>query len=105
MFMGERFERLLTNMAKDEGADSIICTHSHFASLRMHNNVMYANCDDWIDSLTVITEDRNGQIELFKWTPEPNSQSRSVLFSDKHFIYGQEIRIWSCIITPQKLVV
>ena len=93
MFMGERFERLLTNMAKDEGADGIICGHSHLPSLRMHNNVMYANCGDWVDSLTAITEDHDGQIELLKWKPEPNSLSRSVLFSDKHLVYEQKVRI------------
>jgi len=92
MFMGERFERLLTTMAKEIGADGIICGHSHLPGLRTHNNIMFANCGDWVDSLTAITEDHNGHIELFKWRPEPNSQSRSVLFSGEPMMDEQEVR-------------
>ncbi|MEI4235118.1 UDP-2,3-diacylglucosamine diphosphatase [Roseovarius sp. D22-M7] len=71
MAMGERFETLLASMAKEAGTDGVICGHSHRPGVRVHNDTTYANCGDWVDSLTALTEDHNGHIELYSWQREP----------------------------------
>ena len=91
-FMGDRFERLLTKMAKDVGADGIICGHSHLPGIRKHNGLIYANCGDWVDSLTAVTEDHNGHIDLFEWEPEPKPRSHSFWFSEAHLGSENEMR-------------
>jgi len=70
MAMGERFETLLVAAAKEAGADGVICGHSHRPVVRMHGSMTYANCGDWVDSLTALTEDQNGRIELHQWRSE-----------------------------------
>jgi UDP-2,3-diacylglucosamine pyrophosphatase LpxH len=69
--MGERFEALLLATAKKNGADGVICGHSHRPIVRKHGDMTYANCGDWVDSLTALTEDQNGRIELLRWRTEP----------------------------------
>ncbi|MEE2945012.1 MAG: UDP-2,3-diacylglucosamine diphosphatase [Pseudomonadota bacterium] len=71
MAMGERFETLLIATAKEAGANGVICGHSHRPVVRMHGDMTYANCGDWVDSLTALTEDQNGRIELHRWRSEP----------------------------------
>lgn len=71
MAMGKRFETLLVATAKEAGANGVICGHSHRPIVRRHGDMIYANCGDWVDSLTALTEDQNGRIELLRWCPEP----------------------------------
>jgi len=68
--MGERFETRLVFAANNAGADGVICGHSHRPGVRTHDGMIYANCGDWINSFTALTEDHKGQIELHWWCPE-----------------------------------
>lgn len=68
--MGERFENLLIFAADSAGADGVICGHSHRPGVRTHDGMIYANCGDWINSLTALMEDHKGQIQLYRWCPE-----------------------------------
>lgn len=68
--MGERFETLLVFAADNAAADGVICGHSHRPGVRTRDGMIYANCGDWINSLTALTEDHKGQIELHWWYPE-----------------------------------
>ena len=92
LFMGDRFEKLLTKMAKDVGADGVICGHSHRPGIWKHNDLIYANCGDWVDSLTAVTEDHSGHIELFEWKPEPKPRSRLLPFSEAQLGNKPEVR-------------
>lgn len=69
--MGQGYESRLTTMGKAAGAQGVICGHTHRPGLRTHNDLIYANCGDWVDSLTALTEDHEGRIELVRWRPEP----------------------------------
>ena len=67
MLIGNRFESRLTDLARSSGHDGVICGHYHKAALRLSNGVTYANCGDWVDSLTALTETRDGALQLVQW--------------------------------------
>jgi len=69
--MGDRFERRLVAMAREAGTEGVICGHSHKAGLKRHGEVIYANCGDWVDSLTALVEDHEGALHLVEWGAEP----------------------------------
>lgn len=62
-----KFERLLTNYAKENQCDGVICGHIHHAVIKNVNGIKYINCGDWVESLTAITEDFNGEISILEW--------------------------------------
>lgn len=68
--MGGRFETRLVALAKATGADGVICGHSHKPALKELDGATYANCGDWVDSLTALTEDHTGALRLVEWVPE-----------------------------------
>ncbi|WP_417742109.1 UDP-2,3-diacylglucosamine diphosphatase [Salipiger sp.] len=69
--MGDRFERRLIKLARAAGTGGVICGHSHKPGLRRHGEMVYANCGDWLDSLTAMTEDAHGTLSLVEFTAAP----------------------------------
>ena len=67
--MGERFEKRLVKLARASGTTGVICGHSHKPGLREHGGVVYANCGDWIDSLTALVEDHSGALRMLRHAP------------------------------------
>ncbi|RME18334.1 MAG: UDP-2,3-diacylglucosamine diphosphatase [Alphaproteobacteria bacterium] len=65
--MADRFERKLTGLAAFAGADGVICGHSHKPLMREIDGVLYANCGDWVDSMTAIAEEPDGRLQLLAW--------------------------------------
>jgi UDP-2,3-diacylglucosamine pyrophosphatase LpxH len=63
-------ERRLVRMARAEGFDGVICGHFHIARLNDRHGLIYANCGDWVDSLTAIVEADDGGLQLLAWCPE-----------------------------------
>ena len=54
------FEESLVNLAKNKRCDGIICGHIHHPENKYYGNLHYLNSGDWIDSLSALTEDENG---------------------------------------------
>lgn len=71
--MGGRFERRLVKLARAVGADGVICGHSHRPALRDVDGALYANCGDWVDSFTALTEDHDGTLRLVAWGAAPSA--------------------------------
>lgn len=61
-------ERRLTALAEKHGADGIICGHLHKPALRCNNGILYANCGDWVNSLSAVAEDTLGRFSLIDWS-------------------------------------
>lgn len=61
---GARHERRLVALARAQGHDGVICGHFHKPALHDRDGLTYANCGDWVDSLTAIAEDREGHLRL-----------------------------------------
>lgn len=67
---GRRFEKRLVKRAREGGYDGVICGHFHKPALHDDFGVIYANCGDWIDSFTAITEAADGRLHLLRWIPD-----------------------------------
>ncbi|HBM59597.1 UDP-2,3-diacylglucosamine diphosphatase [Salipiger marinus] len=74
--MGDGFETKLTKLAEAAGATGVICGHSHKPGVRTHGQMTYANCGDWVDSLTALVEDFDGRLQLLAYERVPVPASR-----------------------------
>lgn len=68
---GSGYEQRLIALAAEAEADGIVCGHSHKPSLREVDGLIYANCGDWVDSLTALAEDHSGALQLLQWSAAP----------------------------------
>lgn len=73
-------DRLLA-LADQSGHDGVICGHFHRPALRESNGMTYANCGDWMDSLTALVETHDGTLQLLEWAPQ--SRTHSVALTQK----------------------
>lgn len=74
----DRFEARLSQMAAQRGFDGIVCGHFHKPALHCDHGPLYANCGDWVDNATALTEDHDGNLRLIRWNgagqPTPQAQ-------------------------------
>ena len=54
------FDRMLTDMAKTKGCDGVICGHIHRPEDRMIDGIRYLNSGDWVETLSALGEDHEG---------------------------------------------
>lgn len=69
MYRGRKHERLLVERARKKGLHGVICGHFHIAGLHDDHGLTYANCGDWLDSMTALAEDHSGTLSLLSWRP------------------------------------
>ncbi|MEW9572180.1 UDP-2,3-diacylglucosamine diphosphatase [Rhodanobacter sp. Si-c] len=64
----ERYIARFVQAGLDDAArrrlDGIVCGHIHRAALIQRDGLIYANDGDWVESLTVLTEDMDGALRL-----------------------------------------
>jgi UDP-2,3-diacylglucosamine pyrophosphatase LpxH len=78
MYKSRGHERRLIDMARARGLDGVICGHFHIASLHEDHGLIYANCGDWVDSLTAIAESPDGGLQLLAWQAEGAVAARDI---------------------------
>lgn len=61
------FEKMLAELAASKGCDGVICGHIHYPEDRMVGNVRYLNSGDWVESLSALTEDFEGNWSIFRY--------------------------------------
>lgn len=64
LHLGRGHERRLVDLARQRGADGVICGHYHMAGLHDRYGLVYANCGDWVTSMTCLSEDYSGRLHL-----------------------------------------
>lgn len=74
-YRGRQHEEKLVKRAKDGGYDGVICGHFHIAELHRDHGVWYANCGDWVDSMSAIAEAHDGSLQLLTLTAAPVAQT------------------------------
>lgn len=58
------YEKQLTELAKLKNCQGIICGHTHKPAKKMIYDICYMNSGDWIESMTALTEDFDGNWNL-----------------------------------------
>lgn len=61
------FETALAEEAKKQGVDGVICGHIHKAEIREIDGILYCNDGDWVESLTALVEEADGELRLIDW--------------------------------------
>lgn len=61
------YEKILSNECKKRNLDGVICGHIHHAELKQIDGVDYANCGDWVESCSALTEGFDGEIQIVHW--------------------------------------
>lgn len=61
------YESELAKMAKSKGCDGIICGHIHKPENRMIDGIHYLNSGDWVESMSALAEDHEGNWELIHY--------------------------------------
>lgn len=61
------FEHVMTEEARRRECDGVVCGHIHKAEIRDINGILYANDGDWVESLTALVEDFEGNIRIIHW--------------------------------------
>lgn len=61
------FEHVMTEEARRRECDGVVCGHIHKAEIRDVNGVIYANDGDWVESLTALVEDFDGNLRIIHW--------------------------------------
>jgi UDP-2,3-diacylglucosamine pyrophosphatase LpxH len=62
-FLGD-FEKFLTDEAKERNCYGVICGHIHQADDKMVNGIHYLNSGDWVESLSCLVEDKEGNWKI-----------------------------------------
>jgi len=91
------YEIQLSSMAKYKNCDGIICGHIHQPALKEIDGVQYLNSGDWIESMTALVEDLEGEWSLVYYTESEFISKESAEAEDntidiKDYFIGQEFR-------------
>ena len=57
----------MTEEAKHRQCDGVVCGHIHKAEIRDINGILYCNDGDWVESLTALAEDLEGNLQVIHW--------------------------------------
>ena len=77
-FIGE-FEKAIVQYARRDHVDGVVCGHIHSPIIRNIEGTAYYNSGDWVESLSALTEDFTGKVELithFVAVPEPAEEAK-----------------------------
>lgn len=66
------FEDSLCGIARRKNCTGVICGHIHQADDRMIGDVHYLNSGDWVESMTALVEDFDGNWSIMEYTKEKN---------------------------------
>lgn len=61
------FDKMLTDMAKTKGCQGVICGHIHRPEDRMIDGVRYLNSGDWVETMSALVEDKDGNWEILMY--------------------------------------
>lgn len=61
------YEKQLTELARIKKCHGIICGHTHKAAFKMLGDVLYMNSGDWVESMTALIEDYEGEWQLVSY--------------------------------------
>lgn len=69
------FEKQLAEIAKTKGCDGIICGHIHQPALKEIDGIQYMNSGDWVESMSALGEDEDGEWNLVYFSDSSEQKS------------------------------
>lgn len=71
------FEKAIVQYALQDDVQGVVCGHIHTPVIKTIENTVYYNSGDWVESLSALTEDFDGKIELIvNFVADPNVHGR-----------------------------
>ena len=64
------YENELVRLAKSKKMDGVICGHIHQPANQMIQGIHYLNSGDWVESLTALTEDFEGNWNVYQYNKD-----------------------------------
>ena len=64
------FERMLTDLARSKRCDGVICGHIHYPEDRVIDDIRYLNSGDWVESMSALLEDDEGNWRIMRYREE-----------------------------------
>ncbi|MFO0414828.1 MAG: UDP-2,3-diacylglucosamine diphosphatase [Bacteroidota bacterium] len=85
------FEEQLSEVARANGCDGIICGHIHQAANKEINGIHYLNSGDWVETMSALTESENGEWKIVYYSEWIKSQLTTIADTDsEHSYYSAE---------------
>ena len=73
------FERILVSFARARQCYGVICGHIHHPANCMIDGIHYLNSGDWVETLSALTEDEDGNWEVIYYTDFVEQEEKKVL--------------------------
>ncbi|MGN1212224.1 MAG: UDP-2,3-diacylglucosamine diphosphatase [Candidatus Cryptobacteroides sp.] len=64
------FETMVQEVAKARKCDGVICGHTHHPEDKMIGKVRYLNSGDWVETMSALTEDNDGNWKILYYSQE-----------------------------------
>ena len=77
------FEEKLTELARSRNCDGVICGHIHHPAIREIDGIKYMNSGDWVETLSALVEDFDGNWSLLYYDQQMAEQKPKTTKSDK----------------------
>ena len=90
------YEHAMARLARERGADGIICGHIHHAEIREIDGILYLNDGDWVEGCTALVEHFDGRWEVLHWADLRGLVPLDSLSSDlmnEEVAFAEEIKI------------
>lgn len=85
------YELRLIALARGRRAQGVICGHYHKPALHSEHGIVYANCGDWVEHCTALTEDHEGRLSLVGLAAEPEAGPEETIEADADDLPGMAV--------------
>lgn len=73
------FEEKLAELAKSRNCNGIICGHIHQPAIREINGITYMNSGDWVETMSALTEDYEGNWQLAYYNESVSEKNEKIV--------------------------
>lgn len=77
------YEKELVALAKSRSFDGVICGHIHHPAIQQLNGIMYYNSGDWVETLSALVEDINGNWKVIFYDDFLREQVNDAILSEE----------------------
>lgn len=64
------YEKHIVEIARKKKCEGVICGHIHHPEKMYYDEILYLNSGDWVESMSALTEDYDGNWEVVFYKPE-----------------------------------